>query len=169
MTPPAKTLMGSNMNCFQGSIALCRRGAITLGFSTEIDKTRVLCREDCNLQRTLATVGDVAVVKIEFRTCHGLKNFNKVFAYLLRQKTPNAAKMCHSLSFFFTNTRTILTCPILKTNTLICWKLACWLRSEGDSNPRYAFDVYTLSRRASSATRASFLAFGVQNYMFCSK
>ena len=56
--------------------------------------------EDCNLQRALATVGDVAVVKIEFRTCHGLKNFNKVFAYLLRQKTPNAAKMCHSLSFF---------------------------------------------------------------------
>ena len=29
------------------------------------------------------------------------------------------------------------------------------LRREGDSNPRYAFDVYTLSRRASSATRAS--------------
>ena len=57
--------------------------------------------EDCNLQRALATVCDVAVVKIEFRTCHGLKNFNKVFAYLLRQKTPNAAKMCHSLSFFY--------------------------------------------------------------------
>ena len=31
------------------------------------------------------------------------------------------------------------------------------LRKEGDSNPRYAFDVYTLSRRASSATRAPFL------------
>ena len=30
------------------------------------------------------------------------------------------------------------------------------MRKEGDSNPRYAFDVYTLSRRASSATRASF-------------
>ena len=29
------------------------------------------------------------------------------------------------------------------------------LRREGDSNPRYAFDVYTLSRRASSTTRAS--------------
>ena len=28
-------------------------------------------------------------------------------------------------------------------------------RSEGDSNSRYAFGVYTLSRRASSATRAS--------------
>ena len=28
-------------------------------------------------------------------------------------------------------------------------------RSKGDSNPRYAFDVYTLSRRASSTTRAS--------------
>ena len=30
-----------------------------------------------------------------------------------------------------------------------------FLRSKGDSNPRYAFDVYTLSRRASSTTRAS--------------
>ena len=31
------------------------------------------------------------------------------------------------------------------------------LRREGDSNPRNAFDVYTLSRRASSATRAPLL------------
>ena len=31
-------------------------------------------------------------------------------------------------------------------------------RSEGDSNSRTAFDGYTLSRRASSATRASLLA-----------
>ena len=31
------------------------------------------------------------------------------------------------------------------------------LRRDGDSNPGYAFDVYTLSRRASSATRASLL------------
>ena len=30
-----------------------------------------------------------------------------------------------------------------------------WVRSEGDSNSRIAFDDYTLSRRASSATRAS--------------
>ena len=30
-----------------------------------------------------------------------------------------------------------------------------WWRSEGDSNSRTAFDGYTLSRRASSATRAS--------------
>ena len=36
---------------------------------------------------------------------------------------------------------------------LILWHL----RKEGDSNPRYVFDVYTLSRRASSATRAPFL------------
>ena len=28
------------------------------------------------------------------------------------------------------------------------------MRREGDSNPRYAFGVYTLSRRASSTTRA---------------
>lgn len=33
MTPPAKTFMGSKINCFQGSIALCRRGAIARGFS----------------------------------------------------------------------------------------------------------------------------------------
>lgn len=32
-------------------------------------------------------------------------------------------------------------------------------RSEGDSNSRTAFDGYTLSRRASSATRASLLVF----------
>ena len=35
----------------------------------------------------------------------------------------------------------------------------CSLRSEGDSNPRAAFGDYTLSRRASSATRASLLCF----------
>ena len=29
------------------------------------------------------------------------------------------------------------------------------MRKEGDSNPRYAFDAHTLSRRASSATRAA--------------
>ena len=33
-------------------------------------------------------------------------------------------------------------------------------RREGDSNPRNAFDVYTLSRRASSATRAPLLGLG---------
>ena len=32
-----------------------------------------------------------------------------------------------------------------------------FLRKEGDSNPRYPLGVYTLSRRASSTTRASFL------------
>ena len=42
-------------------------------------------------------------------------------------------------------------------------------RKEGDSNPRYAFDVYTLSRRASSATRAPFLYFGMQKYQFLSE
>ena len=31
------------------------------------------------------------------------------------------------------------------------------LRREGDSNPRYPLGVYTLSRRASSTTRASLL------------
>ena len=33
-------------------------------------------------------------------------------------------------------------------------------RRERDSNPRNAFDVYTLSRRASSATRAPLLGLG---------
>lgn len=32
-----------------------------------------------------------------------------------------------------------------------------FLRREGDSNPRYAFDVYTLSRRAPSTARPSLL------------
>ena len=34
------------------------------------------------------------------------------------------------------------------------------LRRDGDSNPGNPFGVYTLSRRASSTTRASLLAFG---------
>ena len=44
------------------------------------------------------------------------------------------------------------------------------LRREGDSNPRYALGVYTLSRRASSATRASLLYlfpfFRFKKYLF---
>ena len=52
------------------------------------------------------------------------------------------------------------------------------MRRDGDSNPGYAFDVYTLSRRASSATRASlrtyhtpyksvlFAIFGYKNIFF---
>ena len=32
----------------------------------------------------------------------------------------------------------------------------CFLRKEGDSNPRFPLGEYTLSRRASSATRAPF-------------
>ncbi len=34
----------------------------------------------------------------------------------------------------------------------------------GDSNPRAAFGDYTLSRRASSTTRATFQNFGLQKY-----
>ena len=37
--------------------------------------------------------------------------------------------------------------------------ISVFWRSEGDSNSRIAFDDYTLSRRASSATRASLLVF----------
>ena len=46
-----------------------------------------------------------------------------------------------------------------KTRKGSCKHVVCrtLLRREGDSNPRYAFGVYTLSRRASSATRASLL------------
>ena len=43
--------------------------------------------------------------------------------------------------------------------TARCYVAHCFLRSERDSNSRYAFGVYTLSRRASSATRASLLVF----------
>ena len=58
-------------------------------------------------------------------------------------------------------------------NIFINWIFACVfyslpfffavrLRRKRDSNPRYAFGVYTLSRRASSTTRASLL---VLNYL----
>ena len=47
-------------------------------------------------------------------------------------------------------------CAVCKKGRRILRFTGLW-RSEGDSNPRYAFDVYTLSRRASSATRASLL------------
>lgn len=42
--------------------------------------------------------------------------------------------------------------------------LSCYVvRRERDSNPRYPFEVYTLSRRAPSTTRTPLL-FGLQNY-----
>ena len=43
------------------------------------------------------------------------------------------------------------------------------MRKEQDSNLRNALDVYTLSRRASSTTRAPFLRFGMQKYYFLSE
>ena len=43
------------------------------------------------------------------------------------------------------------------------------LRREQDSNLRTGFAGYTLSRRASSATRAPFLYFGLQKYQFLSE
>ena len=42
------------------------------------------------------------------------------------------------------------------------------LRSKRDSNPRYAFGAHTLSRRASSATRAS-LQFGIGFFIYSAK
>ena len=42
---------------------------------------------------------------------------------------------------------TPVLCQIKTPRKLLC--LRGVLRKEGDSNPRYAFDVYTLSRRAS--------------------
>ena len=51
-----------------------------------------------------------------------------------------------------------------------------YMRKEGDSNPRFPLGEYTLSRRASSATRAPFLlsastltGFDVQKYRFSGK
>ncbi len=43
-----------------------------------------------------------------------------------------------------------------------------FLRKEGDSNPRTGFAGYTLSRRASSATRAPFLVCGCKGIVFLS-
>ena len=42
---------------------------------------------------------------------------------------------------------------------IYCFLFRSLLRREGDSNPRYPLGVYTLSRRASSTTRASLLFF----------
>ena len=47
----------------------------------------------------------------------------------------------------------------ISTNPNAFKRLYFYLRSDRDSNSGYAFDVYTLSRRASSATRASLLEF----------
>ncbi len=47
----------------------------------------------------------------------------------------------------------------IPTNPNAFKRLYFYLRSDRDSNSGYAFDVYTLSRRASSATRASLLEF----------
>ena len=74
------------------------------------------------------------------------------------------------------------------TNTENQRKTYGFKRKEGDSNPRFPLGEYTLSRRASSATRAPFLVwlnttfsslialrdilvmrFGLQNYRFSSK
>ena len=41
-----------------------------------------------------------------------------------------------------------------------------YMRKEGDSNPRFPLGEYTLSRRASSTTRAPFLTKRMQRYRF---
>ena len=53
-------------------------------------------------------------------------------------------------------TRIVLISSVLKKG------LRPFLRNDRDSNSGNAFDVYTLSRRASSATRASFLLWGTK-------
>ena len=62
------------------------------------------------------------------------------------------------------------------TNTENQRKTYGFKRKEGDSNPRFPLGEYTLSRRASSATRAPFLlsastltGFDVQKYRFSGK
>lgn len=46
MTPPAKTFKGSKINYFRGSIALCRKGSIAPGFSSDLTmQSEVLGRE----------------------------------------------------------------------------------------------------------------------------
>lgn len=52
----------------------------------------------------------------------------------------------HGLNFFFGGGKKMKKAAVVGS---------LWWRSEGDSNSRIAFDDYTLSRRASSATRAS--------------
>ena len=54
----------------------------------------------------------------------------------------------------------------LSYRTLTCSLDKLTKRSDRDSNSGNAFDVYTLSRRASSATRASLPALRVQSYEF---
>ena len=44
-------------------------------------------------------------------------------------------------------------------NPVIYWIFSAFKRSDRDSNSGYPFGVYTLSRRASSATRAPLLSF----------
>ena len=64
MTPPAKTLIGSKINYFQGSIALCHTGSIARGFSNRRDneETRKLAIQ-CNTRPFLK--GDYLSVSAE--------------------------------------------------------------------------------------------------------
>ena len=61
------------------------------------------------------------------------------------------------LYLFLTNTRLFSMRIALKKKHANLVLVSVLGRSEGDSNSRTAFDGYTLSRRASSATRASLL------------
>ena len=61
------------------------------------------------------------------------------------------------LYLFLTNTRLFSMRIALKRRHANLVIVSVLGRSEGDSNSRPAFDGYTLSRRASSATRASLL------------
>lgn len=54
--------------------------------------------------------------------------------------------------------------PELTFGALLCI-LLCLTRRERDSNPRYPFEVYTLSRRAPSTTRTP-LHYGVAKVVF---
>ena len=53
MTPPAKTLMGSKINYFQGSIALCHTGSIARGFSSDYKLTLKMPNQGANIRFSL--------------------------------------------------------------------------------------------------------------------
>ncbi len=64
----------------------------------------------------------------------------------------NARAILLNLTFLYLKFPNFPSCSPLSEHLLVMFSL----RKEGDSNPRSAFDAYTLSRRASSTTRAPF-------------
>ena len=61
-------------------------------FNSEIDEGRMVRGIDSNLQRTFATVGNIAAVKIEFRTCHNLEHRYLHYCILFAHSMPKNNK-----------------------------------------------------------------------------